>query len=127
MNTQPVDSSASAPSTETETLPTLYLIAHKVRGQPAFDIAHRLQVGDEEGWIIPTSGHRAYPYWYERLAGILRLHRHEWEEHLVGPMPPDWPDHYAARSAPSTSKPDPRSLLASLGLLKPAAPINRRV
>ena len=40
----------------------LYLIAHRVRGEPAFDIAQRSQIGDEEGWIIPTSGHRAYPY-----------------------------------------------------------------
>ena len=40
-----------------------YLIAHLVRGEPAFDIAIRLQIGDEEGWIIPTSGHRAWPYW----------------------------------------------------------------
>ena len=39
----------------------LYLILHKVRGEPAFDIATRLQIADEEGWIIPTSGHRAYP------------------------------------------------------------------
>lgn len=40
----------------------LYLILHKVRGEPAFDIAQRVQIGDEEGWIIPTSGHRAYPF-----------------------------------------------------------------
>lgn len=38
-----------------------FLILHKVRGEPAFDIAIRLPIGDEEGWIIPTSGHSAYP------------------------------------------------------------------
>ena len=47
-----------------ETEPQLYLIAHKVRGELAFDIAHQLTIGDEEGWIIPTSGHRAHPYWW---------------------------------------------------------------
>ena len=44
------------------------LVLLKVRGQPAFDIAERLEMedGDEEWWIIPTSGHRAYPVdWWE--------------------------------------------------------------
>ena len=60
------------------TSPEPYLIAHLVRGQPTFDIATRFCEGDapcqpacglyprckeEEWWIIPTSGHRAYPYW----------------------------------------------------------------
>lgn len=42
-----------------------YLIAHKVRGEAAFDVAIKMQVEgyDEPWWIIPTSGHRAYPYW----------------------------------------------------------------
>lgn len=38
-----------------------YLILHRVRGEPAFDIAERWSFDGEEGWIIPTSGHRAYP------------------------------------------------------------------
>jgi hypothetical protein len=46
-----------------------YLIAHLVRGEPTFDIAERLDgdPGGEEIWIIPTSGHRAYPYRYWSL------------------------------------------------------------
>jgi hypothetical protein len=44
-----------------------YLIAHKVRGAPALDIAVQMHVADEVWWIIPTSGHRAYPYWHESL------------------------------------------------------------
>ena len=40
---------------------TSYLILHKVRGEPAFDVAEQMEVGDEVWWIIPTSGHRAYP------------------------------------------------------------------
>jgi len=39
----------------------LYLILHKVRGEPAFDIGQHLDIGAEQHWIIPTSGHRAYP------------------------------------------------------------------
>lgn len=35
-----------------------HLILHKVRGEPAFDIAEQMEDG---AWIIPTSGHRAYP------------------------------------------------------------------
>lgn len=63
-----------------------YIIAHKVRGQPALDIAERIRIGDEEGWIIPTSGHRAYPYWWEPVGHIRWL----------PDMPEDLPDHYRA-------------------------------
>src|SRR6266571_1229398 len=42
-----------------------YLILHKVRGKPAFDIAVKMEVECESDpgpwWMIPTSGHRAYP------------------------------------------------------------------
>ena len=64
----------------------LYLIAHKVRGEPAFDIA--IKMGD--WWIIPTSGHRAYPYWH---CGFVPLE--------TGPMPADLPDHYPGAKAPT--------------------------
>ena len=48
----------------------LYLIAHRVRGKPAFDIATKIDLGGEEGWIIPTSGHRAYPLAYWNLDAL---------------------------------------------------------
>ena len=42
-----------------------YLILHKVRGEPAFDVAVQMHVECESDpgpwWVIPTSGHRAYP------------------------------------------------------------------
>ena len=40
-----------------------YLILHKVRGEPAFDVAIQVQAeGDDEPlWVVWTSGHRAYP------------------------------------------------------------------
>ena len=96
--------------------PELYLIAHKVRGQPAFDIATQIQIGDELGWIIPTSGHRARPYWRMELEQAL-------DQFIIPSPPPDWPDHYAINAAPREEP-----LAARLGIL-PAAPpkIARRV
>ena len=66
-----------------------YIIAHKVRGEPAFDIAIKLDTPlDEEVWIIPTSGHRAYPYWYEEFNRVPPL------------MPEDLRDHYSTFAEP---------------------------
>jgi hypothetical protein len=39
-----------------------YLILHKVRGAPQYDIAEKCMIGDEAGWVLCTCGHRAYPY-----------------------------------------------------------------
>ena len=72
-----------------------YLIAHVVRGSPAFDIAEQIEIGDELGWIIPTSGHRAYPYWTEALGAFNPM----WKDNLPLP-PPDHPDHYSLSTAP---------------------------
>lgn len=122
----------------------LYLIAHKVRNQTAFDIARHLCPNEKpcqpncggwdgekckfEGeWIIPTSGHRAYPYsffklddlYVESLGPVLNM----FEE-----MPRNWPDHYACndRSAPASGSLS--SILSKLGLSrKPSELINRRI
>ena len=83
-----------------------YLIAHLVRGSPAFDIAEQIQIGDEVGWIIPTSGHRAYPYWSTRLdvlvedpsEGIMYTPVTEYKATRIPPDP--WPDHYSTSAAP---------------------------
>ena len=99
----------------------LYLIAHKVRGQPAFDIAERmpeLDEGDELGWIIPTSGHRAHPYWK------VRLDQHE--RYAIPDCPPSWPDHYPTAAEPRNSPAAGHGLLARLGLLRKTT-IKRRV
>jgi len=102
----------------------LYLIAHKVRGEPAFDIAHQLQIGEELGWIIPTSGHRAYPYaeWplndlaerYDPICGLNAPH-----------MPDALPDHYETLAAKGQGR--VTNLLAALGLAKPKPSITRRL
>lgn len=79
-----------------------HLILHKVRGEPAFDVAIQIDIGDVKGWIIPTSGHRAYPYWQVPLDGIPFAG--------VPSMPADWPDHYE----PSGSPPPPSFNIMSI-------------
>src|SRR5262249_9298893 len=50
----------------------LYLISHRVRGELAYDIALRIFLsGGQERWLIPTSGHRAYPLAYKALAPMV--------------------------------------------------------
>lgn len=99
----------------------LYLIAHKVCGELAFDVACRLQIGEEEGWIIPTSGWRAYPFWFTSLTNIRFYHEDE-EGHRrgefldqIGPVPESLRDHFAALPEPSGGKITTLSL-ADLGL-----------
>ena len=68
----------------------LYLILHKVRGEAAFDVAERFDLNGEEAWVIPTSGHRAYPYGFWDLRKLLK------DDNCMLLIPNDWPDHYAA-------------------------------
>jgi len=77
-----------------------FLIAHKVRGLAAFDVAVQMIVPgyEEPWWIISTSGHRAYPYWYVELDSL--------QLEGVPSCPEDWPDHYRTASKPR-SKPKP--------------------
>jgi len=107
-----------------------FLIAHCVRGEAAFDVAVQMMCpnchdanscGDYEGpactecegegfwWIIPTSGHRAYPYWYKPLTDMawdlpyIELAYNEFDYKNIGDvpeMPPAWPDHYKVNAAP---------------------------
>lgn len=105
-------------------LPTSFLILHKVRGEPAFDIAEQIPCGICNGsepklyceecnftgywWIIPTSGHRAYPYQWTNLAELM-----EHGGSTMGGMPDGWPDHYPCNPSP---KPPTFDLLGRLGL-----------
>lgn len=104
----------------------LYLIAHKVHGSPAFDIAHRLpcpecsSMGclecDDLGywWVVGTSGHRAYPFHYALISEDSMM--------ILDAMPDPWPDHYATRAEPLAP-----SLLSRLNLKPtPQPPIARR-
>src|SRR5215469_6909310 len=75
----------------------LYLISHRVRGELAYDVALRvLRSGGEELWLIPTSGHRAYPLAYKALAAPT-------VEGMTESA--DWsavPDHYSGRAVVAT-------------------------
>lgn len=123
-----------------------FLILHKVRGEPAFDVAIRMDcpkcmsvqtaMGDiisydcEEcdnagfWWIIPTSGHRAYPYDHWKLPTtehnevVFFALGHQTFE--ARPMPSPWPDHYPTRSA-AEPKVNLTSVVAAL-----SGPVERR-
>jgi hypothetical protein len=117
-------------------MPDLYLIAHKVSGSPAFDVATRMECPecqfvednrnakcsecDETGywWIIPTSGHRAYPYWDIGLGGIPGSFGYK-----ADMMPEGLPDHYTHTASPAETRSKLEALLARL---PPAAPLKRR-
>ena len=115
-----------------------YLIVHVVRSEPAFDIAIRCDdMGTESDpapwWIIPTSGHRAYPYWIRKLWGIadpyfpdIFQQVFESDPGPVPDMPDPWPDHYPTAAEPRHSPTAGRGLLARLGLLRKTT-IKRRV
>lgn len=101
-----------------------YLILHKVRGEPAFDIAVKLtanpgelghsfpeRADPEEIWIIPTSGHRAYPYASAPLTDLHFVYEggiiNTIKDMLAVPPPEDCPDHYNATNDLLTRKPRP--------------------
>lgn len=118
-----------------------HLILHKVRGEPAFDIAIRVQIGAEdetkpgwieEAWIIPTSGHRAYPYQQWQLNELFWAPTESdpkisiidaSDSCVINLMTANWPDHYSTNASPKPSPFSPTSLLTRLGLLPK---INRR-
>lgn len=139
-----------------------YLILHRVRGQPAFDIAERM-CSDEppcqpncsgwngetcnlvDVWIIPTSGHRAYPLNWWAVEDL----RDEDGSCMIFKLTSNykgfdsWPDHYSANDRlhvnyntepktvmiPTLYEPDPSalSLAQRLGLVPKIPPITRRL
>lgn len=112
---------------------TPYLILHKVRGLPAFDIAIQMIVEDHDDpwWIIPTSGHRAYP---AKAWAINELYIDAngckddmvWLEGFAQCIPIDEvPDHYPNKSSPTEDQSFGKALLTKLGLLKPKLPVRR--
>jgi len=105
----------------------LYLIAHKVRGEPTFDIAQRSgncstrcqpncglwpNCQDEEWWILPTGGWVCYPYWSQPLALPTNI--------------PEMPEHCSDVFKPVGV--DDRPKIADIiAALVPREKINRRV
>jgi hypothetical protein len=120
-------------------MPDLCLIAHKVSGERAFDVAIRMECPECHGncrdgrapngytcvecdcfgywWIIPTSGHRAYPYWNDPLQWYID------EICQVPEMPESLPDHYTITASPAETRSKLEALLARL---PPPAPLKRR-
>jgi hypothetical protein len=68
-----------------------YLILHKVRGEPQYDIAEKCMIGDEEGWVLCTCGHRCYPYRVISKIGNQFMVDDNWAEH---------PEHYSTKAEP---------------------------
>lgn len=108
----------------------LYLIAHKVRGEPAFDIASPMEIelpdgSFEEWWIIPTSGHRAYPYWHMGIDALFSYV--PGDEFMWGPptMPDGLTDHYEATAAKGEGK--VTDLYSRLFKPAPSTPLTRRM
>lgn len=102
---------------------TLYLILHKVRGEAAYDVASKLAVNGEIWWIIPTSGHRAYPYRHwnlEDLSDISDINSagyHDRPASLDHTLPDNWPDHYQASEVRAVQKPAASSAAHDISLL----------
>lgn len=117
-----------------------FLILHKVRSEPAFDVAIKMTVDGptgEECWIIPTSGHRAYPYrWWDLqdirdVSDINQFGHNLCPTQYVNAIPSSWPDHYACNDRPLredvyTVKQRAAGLLEGLGLVKKVK-VERRI
>jgi hypothetical protein len=109
----------------------LYLVAHKVRGEVAFDIALQCTCPECNAagclecdglgywWIVPTSGHRAYPYWYYQLKGLVAYTN-------VGQPPDGLPDHYQTSAAPAPARPTGLAAMLAAARSANAPTINRR-
>ena len=105
----------------------IYLILHKVRGEPAFDVAEKATFGDEEGWCISTSGHRAFPSRWWNLDDLADISDINFSGNHPRPATFDniegLPDHYSCNDR--KVKHQPMNLLAELGLLPAVAPMRR--
>lgn len=111
-----------------------YLIAHKCRGEPAFDIAEQMPCPecnahgcfecDNLGYWWMMHGARAYPYWSFSLDDIADKFD-PFVGFAVPPMPEGHPDHFHANDR--KAQPKGPSLLDRLGLRKHVEPIRRRV
>lgn len=108
-----------------------YLILHKVRGEPAFDVAEQIEMEDEIWWIVSTSGHRAYPAQAWLLESLVQVLHNEDDGHpdyhrlnfdaVNDPKWADLEDHYTVRAGKDSRKKetisaDADNLLKALGL-----------
>lgn len=106
-----------------------YLILHKVRGEPAFDVAIQMTCPlcnrqgcyecESEGywWIVSTSGHRAYPALYWKVDDLIDGSdpaRFE-DKSLIANLP----DHYRVNKVEAPKEANASTkLLHELGLVR---------
>lgn len=123
----------------------LFLIAHRCRGEPTFDVAERMicpscDVGEskvkddyceecnDEGywWILSTSGYRAHP-WEYHLLSTIQFYGNNSMQRMLNDMPLNALDCFPINS-PSHKPSSDRSndLLARLNLI-PKGPSLRRL
>lgn len=113
----------------------LYLILHKVRDEPAFDIAIRepkMDCDDQLAWIIPVCDSAAYPLYYWPLQNISGGIITEWLAEYKGEKWDNLPD-FAYRPPKGYDSADEliskaRAVLLRKGVIKtkPAQPAFRR-
>ena len=115
-----------------------YLILHKVRGIPAFDIAERLEQGTASDpgpwWIIPTSGHRAYPLKWWAMNDLFAegqcLYNNIVYDEVTETMLNSVPDHYSTltpgRPIRQGLQMAGEALLRKIGLATQSKPFQRR-
>jgi len=79
----------------------IFLIAHKCRGEPTYELAIRWNFGTKSDpspwWILQSTGNRVYPYW---IGGEL---------HLAPPQPPPTIRDFYDPKAPPLPKRSPNA------------------
>lgn len=84
----------------------LYLVAHKCRGELTFDVAVQTDIVMSDGpvWIMPTTGHRVYPFWAIKMENlhVLALQGPAFVRLMeaVPEIPEGHRDHYAINDKP---------------------------
>jgi len=99
-----------------------YLVLHKVRGAPAFDVAINVSIAEEDAWIVSSSGHRCFPYWTIALAELFNGID-------LPEMPANAIDHFEAKAEPTMPKGTDVLKMLGLGSLQKEVPTSfkRRV
>jgi len=102
---------------------TQYLILHKVDGKPAFDVAHQLE-GDEEMWIVTTTGHRAYPAAKVALDDLVC---EAMLEFMSMQLPDNWPEHFQQAERAVAKKGTGLNLMDFIKMPQPVIKLRRRI
>src|SRR3974390_1176936 len=100
---------------EDEKYGDFYLVLHKVRGAPAFDVAINVSIAEQDAWVVSSSGHRCFPYWYASLKELF--------DGITFPeMPEGIMDHFEAKAEVQMPKGTDVLKLLGLGSLEREVP-----